>query len=380
MIRLLKIAAVAALCAGVLSGGGQAAEGDPWASGAVAVAQDTMRDISATLHSRLDAYRKVVEYYGSMPVGGTALSVGTEPAAVQTYAAPEAYGSTILALDYERYLNRFWVGGIGTLQDARERDNVEGWKYKGGGVMLGYDRAFGATMIGGSLSFVDGNFESKYADNHDSKIQQYSANIYATYSASNGFFGSVMGGYTLSDNNIDESDDTGDSIRADYRTHTLYAGGKLGYDIELRDTFTLSPSIGVDFFHSRSNSHKMTGYNGNGDIFRFRYGRMKNTVIEVPLDLKASVEIPMGGTKALGLMANVGYAYNLNDKAVHGGVRVNGGIQESVEGRRAGHHSWKAGAGARYRVDMWDFGVKYDYLMRSKHQAHRLTGQVGYSF
>ncbi|MDR1745361.1 MAG: autotransporter outer membrane beta-barrel domain-containing protein, partial [Planctomycetota bacterium] len=320
MIRLVKIAVIAALFVGMRLGSahaGDSATGENLATGPVIVAQDTMRDMAATLHSRLDAYRKVVEYSGPAPSDSLSVPVSVPvPVAgpADSFAVPQAYGSAILDYDYDRYMNRFWVGGLGTWQSANGRSTFDGWKYKGAGVMLGYDRAFGATMLGASIAYVDGNYENKTAVRHDSKIEQYAANVYATYSASSGFFTSVMAGYTLSDNELNEELAGSGIVREDYRTQTLYAGGRLGYDIEFCDTFNISPSIGVDFFYSRSSSHDLKGT----EIGSKRYSGMRNNAIEIPVDVKASYEISMGQDAALSLMANLGYAYNLNDKAVYG--------------------------------------------------------------
>ena len=379
MFRLWKIAVIAALfvCAG--AGSGHAADADvDFVTGPVTVAQDTMRDMAATLHSRLDAYRKVVEYYGPAPSGALAAPMAVPVA--NSFAVPQAYGSAILDYDYDRYMNRFWAGGLGTWQNANVRNDLHGWKYDGAGVMLGYDRAFGAAVLGGSLAYVDGSYENKAAARHDdSKIQQYAANLYATYNASSGFFATVMGGYTLSDNELNESFagtpfNALGTVREDFRTHTFYGGGRLGYDIEFCDNFNISPSIGADFFYSRSGSH------GVGTVARAE--TMKNHAVEIPLDVKAAYEFSLGQEAALSVMANAGYAYNLNDKAVHGTYYAAGAPTEPeyMAGRRPGHHSWKAGAGARFRMNQWDIGVKYDYLGRSNYHAHRVSGQVGYSF
>ncbi len=382
MIRFLRIAVLAALFAGLHRGSGHAVDFmTGGATGPVIVAQDTMRDIATTLHSRLDAYRKVVEYCppAAVPVQGFALQPGYEGYQAYQPYQPQGYGAAILDYDSDRYMNRFWAGGLGSWQSATKRGDFDGWRYDGAGVMLGYDRAAGASILGLSLSYVDGKYKNKMATIHDSKIAQYAANAYITYSASSGFFASLIAGYTLSNNKLNEwIRNAPGAVSENYRTHTLYGGGRLGYDIEFSDKFNISPSVGADFFYSMSSSHNVVG-TGNSLA---RYEAMKNNAVEIPVDVKAAYEIPMGADMSLSLLANAGYAYNLNDKAVYGHYDNDGAdsILEYAPGRKPGHHSWKAGAGAKFRMNQWDIGVKYDYLGRSKYHAHRISGQVGFSF
>ena len=327
------------------------------AAAPVYVAQDTLRDIATTLHSRLDAYRRVVEYVNQNGI-----------------ASSNALGSA--GVLNERYMNRLWVGGLGTWQNADKRKGFDGWKYDGAGVMLGYDRAAGAAIFGFSASYVEGDYEDKTATGHDSKIKQYAANAYATYNFTSGMFATLVGGYSYADNDISEIRG-GNRAREDYHTNTWYAGARLGYDIEPCDNFSISPSVGADFFYSRANGHRVD-YAGQS---MWGYSAMKNHNVEIPAEVKVAYEVNMGDNKGLTLMASGGYAYNLNDHGVRGDVGLIGtDVSYRNVGRQLGHHSWKAGAGAKLRWNQWDVGVKYDYYGRSNYDAHRVTGQVGFNF
>ena len=331
------------------------------------VAEDTTREILGTLHSRLDAFRKVKQ-----PVEGIIPEIDSAvEAAYGSLAVPEcSYG--------DRYLNRIWAGGLGTWQNADRRNGFDGYKYNGKGVILGADRANGAAMFGAAISYIKGDYEDKTATRHDSEIKHYSANVYATYNASSGFFYSLMGGYTYSDNDIRETRG-GRTATEDYHTNTWSVGGKTGFDFEPTANLVITPSVGVNFIHSQSSEHNLN-YAGTADIVR--YGDMKHHVVEIPFDIQIAREIDLGKNRSLQLSANGGYAYNLNDKGVAGNVTaIDAGFGSySAIGRRQGHHSWKAGAGARLKMDQWDIGVKYDYLGRSGYDAHRVMGTVGFSF
>ncbi len=374
MKGLLKKFAVVAALIGLCCGYGFAADDYIPHSGTTFVAEDTTREILTTLHSRLDAFRKV-----RLPVSET-----PAPETVTAVLASEAYGSLVATENtvvvpecgYDsRFLNRFWGGGLGTWQNASGRHNVAGYKYNGQGVMLGFDRAAGAAVFGAALSYVDGKYEDKGHTTHDSDIKQYSGNLYATYNNSRGFFFTLTGGYTLSDNDLAET--VGGTLKtAGYISHTFNAGLRMGYDFEPSESVVITPSIGGAFFHSRTRDHNL--HSGNNVE---RYSDMTHNMVEIPLDIAVAKEISFGENRMLQLSVNGGYAYNLNDKAIVGDISNDGGATYTrISGRHLGHNAWKGGAGARLKMDQWDIGVKYDYLGRNDFNSHRVMGTVGFSF
>lgn len=331
----------------------------------VYVAQDSVRNIQNTVTSRLEAYRAVQECIIN-----------------EVFASGTALGMADILND--RYLNRIWAGAIGNWQNASERKGYDGWKYNGAGAILGYDRAFGGAIVGTSFAFLDGKYHDKTFSWNDSKIRQYNANLYGTYNAGNGFYATVMGGYNHSRNKLRYGFDGG---RADekYSTNTWYAGGKLGYDIMPCDNFSITPSLGVNYFYSRSGAHDIRV----NDAALTHLGRMKNHQLEMPVELKVAYEVPIGDKGGLTFMANGGYTYNFNNKGVRGDVYTGLGLEgldgtyltpSKAVGRRLGHHAWNAGGGIKFRYDRWDIGVKYDYYGRNDYNSHRVTGTIGYNF
>ncbi|MCD8351175.1 MAG: autotransporter domain-containing protein [Planctomycetaceae bacterium] len=326
-------------------------------AGVIYTAQDVSRDVSATISSRLEAYRAVVQQIGSDSALGSAADILND-----------------------RYLNRVWASGIGSWSDADKRKGFEGYKYNGKGVMLGYDKAFCATIFGISAAYIEGDYEDKSASSHDSKIKNYAVNAYMTYNGSTGFFATVSGGWVYSDNDIRENRG-GLWATEDYHTNTWHAEAKLGYDIQPCDNWSISPSVGVNFIHAKANSHDLKVEGINGAVRN--YSSAKNHMVEIPVEIQAAYEMPLSDITSLTVMGNVGYAYNLNDHAVRGTsstIGIPGVTPSDIVGRKLGHHSWKAGVGAKLRHDNWDLGVKYDYYGRDKYQNHRVMGTIGYSF
>lgn len=363
-VKIFAAAVFVALISGAGFGADTAVEfGTPY------IIEDTTRDMVAAMHSRLDAFRKV------------ALPVTVEPAAAETVVVADtaALGSLVLPeyINYgSRYLNRFWGGGIGTWQDAdRQSDDYEGYAYKGQGAMLGYDRAFGALTVGIAGSYVKGDYDLADFTRHNSEIKQYSGNVYATYNTSAGFFFSLTGGYTHGDTEIDESDST-DYLLEDFNSRTFNAGLRAGYDFEPTSTIVITPSIGGNFFHTRVSDHNVDAF---GTAYRME--SVRHNLFEIPVDIQIAKEFDFGKNRSLQISANGGYAYNLTDKAAYGDLFQAGNpVKDRVIAREQGRSTWKAGAGARLKMNQWDIGVKYDFLTRSDFDSHRVMGTVGFSF
>ncbi len=335
----------------------------------VYISRDVTRNLTNTLFSRTDAYRRVTE-------------------CVTANCSTALANANVLN---DRYLNRIWVGGLGDYQNAADKDFFSGYKYKAGGLQLGYDRAFGAMIAGVSASYIRGNYEDKAAFAHDSKIENWAFDAYATYNFSSGFFATVAGGYTYSKNNLRELygvdtdlDLDGGWVGQKNHTNTWWASGKIGYDIEVCDNFSISPSLGVNWWDSRGSAYNA---NLNGTDF-LNYSGIKTHGVELPVEVRVAYDINFSDLATLTLEANGGYAYNFTDNGVKGMVtdldvnntRTKAGNSRYAYGRDLGHNSWYAGAGVKFRYDHWDMGVKYDYYGRSAYQDHRVTAQVGYSF
>ena len=338
-------------------------EADSAVSGPVFVAQDVSRDLITTLHARVADVRVLNEEVAQYQT-------------IQTIASDTGLPSmAVIAPVNNQYLARFWGGGLGTWQNANKRKDATGYKYEGYGAILGFDRVFGPVVAGISAAYIEGDYKERDARRNDSTIKNYAGDIYLTYSACSGFFATVMAGYTYSDNDL-RMDWNGDWQTRDFHTSTWRAGGKLGYDFAPTERLTISPSVGANFFHSQSKGHGV--YENN--IRQGRMGKMRHNNVEIPAEVRVAYQVRMTDHSDLTLMANGGYAYNLNDQNVYGTDTELGGAPERHHGRQQGHNMYTAGAGVKYRNGQWDLGVKYDYLARSKYDSHRVMGSIGYSF
>lgn len=206
---------------------------------------------------------RIMDKIGDLSYGHTSLYQNI----YSSLGSDTAVASAILN---ECFLNRFWASGFGQWEDADRKDGINGYKYDSYGFMLGYDRAFGPVIAGASFVYANGDYEDKNAISHNSDIDSYSFNLYATYNHHSGFFGSLFGGYTYSDNDIDETYAAAFRAKEDYHTDTWYGGAKVGYQKRVGNLI-FTPTVGLAYINSRSSSHA-TGVNG---IDLVRIGRVK---------------------------------------------------------------------------------------------------------
>ncbi len=287
-------------------------------------------------------------------------------------------GALAAAVMNGRHLNRFWVGGLGLWQNADSRDGVAGYRYDGGGMLIGYDRAFGRFVAGGSFGLVSGAYADKSAAGHASTIDNYSFDLYATYNHPSFWHATVALGYTLSDNDIREYRG-GNWDKADYHAGTWLAGARVGYDYPLIERLTVSPSLGLVYLHTATDAHTWK----YGPVGLLRYGDMSSHTVQLPLDLALAYRMDLRSGAVLALKANAGYAYSFNGDAPSGWITINdmaGVLPVRAVGRRSGHHAYALGTGAVYEAGRMDIGVRYDFYGKADYGAHKLTGTVGLSF
>lgn len=287
----------------------------------------------------------------------------------------------------QNYFNRFWVRGMGYNDDASNRDGFSGYKYDPRGFMLGYDRAFcGGVIAGVSFAYTKGDYEDAFATGHDSQIKNYSFNGYLTWNHTSGFFTSLLGGYTRSNNDINEfygRYNRGVWAREDYDGDTWYILGKMGYNIRPAANFMITPSVGLGYINTRDSGHSVAinGY----DLFS--YDRVKHGSGFIPVEVRAGYDIPVGCDSAINLTGKVGYTYNFNGDAATGSMRVLGLADAAANpmvfgatGREYSHHVFNIGAGVGFTYKGFNISADYQYYKRKGLDAHRVGINAGIGF
>ncbi len=246
------------------------------------------------------------------------------------------------------------------------------------GFMVGYDRAIGNFIVGGSFGYSTGDFEDKSATSDDSEIDNYSFNAYLNYTNACGIFGTLVGGYTLSDHNMNDSRG-GLGYDADYNTDTWYVAGKLGYNIKPVENFTIAPSIGVGYVNSRADAHdaRFAG------VAVQRYSRFKSDTAFLPVELRARYDWNLNADTTVNFNAKGGYTYNFDADGATGNMTllgVDNAAVVSAASREYGHSMWNLGAGVGVSYKRFDFGVNYDYVGMKEFASHRISATAGISF
>ncbi len=287
-----------------------------------------------------------------------------------TYGSDSAYASSALNTNYA---NRIWLAGMGMWEQGDRHNGNAGYDYDAYGIQLGYDRVFGAMTFGGSLSYAEGDYADKAALASDSAVKNYAFNLYGTYNHASGFFASVVGGYTHSDYSMNSNYGPGWN-KADYDADTWTIGTTLGYDIRPRANFTMTPSVGLYYYTSKSGTFTSTGLNGI---------QIKNHGTELPLALLLKYDIAVCNCSFVSLEANGGYTYNFSDEGGratalgYNGITGGNGASTTLKSSR---HGYNVGGGVTYNTPRWNAGLKYDYYLSKASDAHVLRAEVGFKF
>ena len=284
----------------------------------------------------------------------------------------DAMASAIVNSDHA---NRVWASGFGLWQDAGASGGDLGFRYDSGGIMAGYDRAFGPVMIGGAFGYTHGSFEDKAALDSDSKIDSYLVNISGTYNHQSGLFAGLMGGYLYTDYDM-KSLLTLTGVRQDsgYHANTLSIGAEAGYDWKPVECLVATPTIGIQYHNTRTG--RISGVLTSVD-------RLREDALQLPVDLEVRYDFVTDGDRVIGLKANAGYAYNFKNDGADGTLTYNGVVNSPwvrVEGRRPGRHALNLGGGLKYSAGGFSAVVEYDYYARKDYDAHRVMGTIGVSF
>lgn len=270
--------------------------------------------------------------------------------------------------------NRVWVGGLGVFEDFDGDAGYTGYKYKAGGMVVGYDHSFGNFDLGASVMYAKATLEEKGAWD-DNSTDNYGFSLYGTYYHPSGFFGSLKGGYIYGDNDMQKFVYTGMQNWSNH-TNTWWAEAKVGYNWRLSEKFTLTPSIGLMYLQT-----KQSAFTTYGAGVLSHVDKMTGKSMPMPIDLAASYRTCVGSEQFLTFTVKGGYAYDFKNDPVTGTttfVGIANGMP--VTGFTPGQSSWNVGAGVHYEFRNFDVGVDYLYEGKSNTDTHRVLAQFGVKF
>ncbi len=282
------------------------------------------------------------------------------------------------------YKGDFWVAGVGQWDNASESNGFDGYKYHSYGFATGFEYKFNdSALFGASFMYTKGDFEDKVVNWDNSRIHNYSGNVYLSAKSCSGVFGTLLLGYTNSDNRIDQGRG-GNRAYEDYNTHTWNFLGQVGYDAMVGDNFMITPSIGVGYLNATAKGHN--GLYADTDLFGF--DDYKYDTFYIPLEVRANYNVCITSDQSLDIGAKAGIAYMTSGDAAKGVYHSYGLIDQTTGfnkaynsvGRDYGHWNAMAGAGIQYNYKRMWVGVDYQWNAMKDFNSHDVNITAGIKF
>ncbi len=297
---------------------------------------------------------------------------------VEQFGSNTALASSAMNADL---VNRIWFSPFYTRQNGDKNGVNEAYDFKASGVSLGYDHSFGSFTVGTALTYSSGDYDVKDVED-DNSIDSYGFSLYGQYyNASNGFFATISGGYTYSDNDYNRYDSINRKWqRGANHTDSYWFGANVGKDFTLNtgmsNKLILTPSIGLFWSDSTGSA-----YNSRGVINQV-IGEMETQSVMLPIDVAARYVHEINDCSSVTFKVSGGYSYNFKNDGSKGTMRYDyaGADTISVNGTAPGRSSWNVGTGVKYQYKSMDFGVDYRYDGRKKFDAHRVSATIGLNF
>ncbi len=279
-------------------------------------------------------------------------------------------------------LNRVWFSPFHTWQKGDKNGQNEAYDFDATGVSLGYDRSFGSITVGAAFTYSNGDYDVKDVTD-DNSIDSYGFSLYGQYyNACNGFFATLAGGYTYSDNEYNRLMQAGVNQwqRGNNHTDSYWIGGNVGKDFTFNSGFAdkiiLTPTIGLFWSESRGSEYKSQG------AINQVLGEMKTKSLLLPIDVAVRYVHDLSDCSSITFKVAGGYSYNFKNDGSEGTMRYDyaGSNVISVNGAAPGRSGWNIGAGAKYQYRNLDFAVDYRYDGRKHFDGHRISATVGLNF
>ncbi len=282
------------------------------------------------------------------------------------------------------YRNDFWVAGVGQWDNASDSNGFDGYKYHSYGFAVGYEHKFNDTaLFGASFMYTKGDYEDKEVNWDNSRIHNYSGNVYLSAKSCSGVFGTLLFGYTNSDNKIDQGRGR-QATHESYDTNTWNFLGQVGYDAMVGDNFMLTPSIGVGYLNATAKGHD--GSFAGKQMFGF--DDYKYDTWYIPLEVRANYNVCITSDQSIDIGAKAGIAYLTSGDAADGvyhsyGIRnIDTGNFRSYKsvGRDYGHWNAMAGAGIQYNYKKMWVGLDYQWSAMKDFHSHDVNITAGIKF
>lgn len=277
----------------------------------------------------------------------------------------------------EYYSNRFWAAGLYNYQGLDKKDGYAAYDYRAWGGSVGYDRALGAFTLGAAFTYSRGEYDEDGLHD-DNTIDNYAASLYASYfNCEYGFSASLYGGWNYAKNDMAQYD----AVNAGWQrgrnhTNSYWVGGDIGYDINLGESFTLTPSAGLLWLRAVGSEYRSHG------VYDMTVEKIRSRGLLLPVQLEAAYRVHNDACCSLTLKAAGGWAYDFKNDGGKGHMRYNHSEATPVliQGVKPGRNNFNIGGGVTYNKRNFDIAVDYRYDWKTKYDAHRVSVTVGLRF
>ncbi|MGO3870677.1 MAG: autotransporter domain-containing protein [Alcaligenes sp.] len=206
-----------------------------------------------------------------------------------------------------------WAEVIHQQRDLDGDDNSQDVRHKVGGLFLGGDTAIGEQgwRMGASLGYLENRIK---LDDHrqSSRSNSYSAALYGTqaWEMGSGSLNLLAGGaYTRHslDSERSISVHQNETLKADYKAHSIQAFAQLGYRMPVSPRSSVEPYASVNWHQLRHGS-----FSESGGQAALRGDSQRQNLSTVTLGLRGTTELDLSKT-TLSLSAGLGWRHALGD-------------------------------------------------------------------
>ncbi|MDR3204602.1 MAG: autotransporter outer membrane beta-barrel domain-containing protein [Deltaproteobacteria bacterium] len=335
------------------------------------------------------AIRQLLGEEALTAAGATVATVNQVNAAVgNRFSAIRGYGSAAPApaAGYGDSLNRIWFNGFGTFHKQRDVNNLRGYDYNSGGLVLGYDREVAA--LPGLTLGLNGAWSRGKLKNNDglakTDVDTFSLGAYGSYNFSNGLFFDLSFTYGWGDNETEVNHILGYLTRGDFDSQSFSASLNAGYKINLTDNVRLTPSLGLQYTHLKQDGWRervISDPSTIGLAVGNWFGDVKADMLEIPVNLALEATIN-AGTVIVTPEFRIGGVF-VADKPKNaltmGFLGAPGSM--TIYGIDTVKSRFKGGAGVKVQFnDLVDLSANYDIEAASHYTAHSGFIGLGFSF
>jgi len=281
--------------------------------------------------------------------------------------------------------NRLWLKPFGQWNHQKDDNDVLGYHYNSGGLMLGYDREMALPGLTPGLyaSLAQGRLENDLAE---TSLRTVGLGLYSLYEFGQYFVDASLG-YSRSDNqaNIGISEILGGGNKSsEFHSGSYQAGLDFGRVFQILEKTSLTPSAGIRLTQVKQKGwqEKVVSPDPENTLPANWFGDSQMNFVEIPLNLKLATTFETKGGATVSPELRLGGIIEANHpKSELRMGFVGSSDSTTISGIEPGRSRLVAGAGLKAQLsDTTDVFLNYDLEARSGYQGHSASAGIGISF